>query len=694
MSDKLLDQIFVRVCDKLKNHDKQLKENFQRLPTNFDRFKFIWCLGVLHTEVNTLLDKDYYDTKDTQKSNDYRAIGNELYAKKRYSDAITKYNLSIKFAVNPKVKILNVPVIESAGELIQGLGTSYANRSAAFFQLNEFMLCLVDIDLALANGYASSSRQKLIERKLACLYRLGNYERVLEVIAEEHALELEVYKQYIKNIEDIKKKKEAETEKKVDDDVKNYLDAHIDITYAIPDEEKNSKLVCASKDIAIEYGVEKGFFIQATNEIEAGELIVDEPPYASVLLGSSFGEHCFECHEKLAPMKQNICYCRKCVNVAYCCSECEKKSWKSHKYECQYIKLLAFDSGLTHMEWLAMRIVLKATFDHLYSERNFFIGYEKQREIFIRDETSLKLHDEDSRKLYKSDFYFNIFHLITNSVLRTDTDLFRRAFIALFLTKLLLKTGFIKKRDDQNPNDLRDNACYIGGLILRHLQSISCNAHEISMLKLNEEDRKPMATSFANGIGAGIFALMSVFNHSCDPHVTRNFLGNRCQVRTVRKVKNGEQVFDNYGALYAVNDIEERHEKLIGQYFFECKCVACEKNWPLYDQIPKELGKAGILCDGCHKKKQPEKNCDKCSNELDHVRMYQYQSQDSLANFLMIKQALRLTHVDTMKRVDSMFENWYNYLALLEKHKVKRPFIDYNNYQEALKQLLNLIYMK
>lgn len=75
-----------------------------------------------------------------------------MYAKKRYVDAINKYNLSIKYAVNSKVKVLNVPVIESAGELIQGMGTSYANRSAAFFQMNEFILCLTDIDLALENG--------------------------------------------------------------------------------------------------------------------------------------------------------------------------------------------------------------------------------------------------------------------------------------------------------------------------------------------------------------------------------------------------------------------------------------------------------------------------------------------------------------------------------------------------------------
>lgn len=160
------------------------------------------------------------------------------------------------------------------------------------------------------------------------------------MIAEENALELEIFKKYIKSIEEIKKKQEAETDKTVDEDVKRFLDNHIDITYAIPDDEKNKNIQCASKSIAIEYGVEKGFYIQAENDIEAGELIVDEPPFVSVLLGSSFEEYCFECQEKLLPPKQNICYCRQCINVSYCSRDCEKKSWKIHKYECPYIKLL------------------------------------------------------------------------------------------------------------------------------------------------------------------------------------------------------------------------------------------------------------------------------------------------------------------------------------------------------------------
>ncbi len=126
----------------------------------------------------------------------------------------------------------------------------------------------------------------------------------------------------------------------MDDEVKKYLDSHIVISYAIPDDGHNTKIESASKDICIEYDVQKGFYIQAETDIEPGELIVDEPPYASVLLGSSLSEFCFECQEKLDHLKHNIEYCRQCVNVSYCSRECERKSWSGHKYECKYIKLL------------------------------------------------------------------------------------------------------------------------------------------------------------------------------------------------------------------------------------------------------------------------------------------------------------------------------------------------------------------
>lgn len=60
-------------------------------------------------------------------------------------------------------------------------------------------------------------------------------------------------------------------------------------------------------------------------------------------------------------------------------------------------------------------------------------------------------------------------------------------------------------------------------------------------------------------------------------------------VRTIRPIKNGEEILDNYGYHYAVMEKEDRQKTLSGQYFFVCQCSACLDNWPTYPSIPTSL---------------------------------------------------------------------------------------------------------
>ena len=310
----------------------------------------------------------------------------------------------------------------------------------------------------------------------------------------------------------------------------------------------------------------------------------------------------------------------------------------------------------------------------------------------MRDEASLTemLHTETE---YKSDSYLAIFNLITNSAVRKLNDLFRRSFVAFFLVKFLIRIDFFGK---ESVKKIVDEVCFIGGLLLRHLQSISCNAHEISLLRLGEETNKAMATSYANGIGAGIYAILSLFNHSCDPHVVRYFRGSKCQVRAIRSIKKDEEIFDNYGVVYAVNTVEERREKLIEQYFFHCICEPCIKDWPRYAKIPTDLSLANFKCVECLSNPNLLKvgECPKCEIELDNLKLEQLAAQQSIKIMLQFNGNTRLDDDVIKNKVQNTFEIFCKYLKKLESYKIKRPFQDYNSYEEALKQLLNFIHMK
>lgn len=668
---KTIDSLFVKICKHLKSHDKQLNENFIKLSTNFDRFKFIWHIGFIRKELDSLFKNTSFNLKDSAKASQFRLEGNEQFKIKRFYDALLKYNSSLQYS--------------SSDQNENNIALAYANRSAVFFHLNEFQLCLNDIESALSAGYPGKSIPKLLERKINCYLKLEQFDSGLKFIkSHKSQFNSDVYENFEKKF-----KSGTHDKKLVLINDQYYFENYGNINLTI--DSPNSKVPCASKSIDIDYSIDRGYFIKAAKDIKVGELIVNETPFATVLIGNRIGQNCFECMCKLNALKMNLTYCSQCSLVVYCSKECANTSWThSHRYECKYLNFLIDQSGLTHMEWLALRIVLKAGKNYLLSIKPMLEDYEKQFESGVRDDSCMAFAEGES-KVYHSDSYLPIFNLITNSRVRKLNDLFRRAFVSFFLVKLLEKNSFF---EGDSAEGFKENQWFIGGLILRHLQSISCNAHEISELQHSNAKKNAMAESSAQGIGAGIFAILSLFNHSCDPHVTRNFRASKCQVRALQTIKKGEEIFDNYGVLYAVNELKERQEKLREQYFFECKCVPCSKDWPLYDKIESKLETLSIFCSECKKINEDIDECTGCLYEYDNFMLHHHNAQTALRNFLNINSDFDLNEKVVVTTIENIMNFFCIYLDLLYSHDVQRPFQDYNNYEEAIKQLLNLINIK
>ena len=172
----LLDETFIKICKKLKNFDKELNDKFSMLSTNFDRFRFIWSLGFIHAELDSIFDRSKFEAsaKNTTKAFEHRKLGNEFYVAKKFDEALINYNESIRYA--PRVH-------DSEHE--NDLALSYGNRSAVFFHIDEYRLCVSDIDRALKFGYPKHLRHKLIERKLNCFLRLEWFNEALNLLKVE-----------------------------------------------------------------------------------------------------------------------------------------------------------------------------------------------------------------------------------------------------------------------------------------------------------------------------------------------------------------------------------------------------------------------------------------------------------------------------------------------------------------------------
>lgn len=183
----------------------------------------------------------------------------------------------------------------------------------------------------------------------------------------------------------------------------------------------------------------------------------------------------------------------------------------------------------------------------------------------------------------KQDDYRKIYKLVTHEETRSAEDFFQRTLMATLLNACLTLGGFYKTKEAES---------FIGGLLLHNLQLLQFNAHEISELQ-REDDRDVGKSVF---IGGGLYPTLALFNHSCEPGVTRYYKGNSVCVRSVRSIAAGSMIGENYGPMFTQTPREERRATLLNQYRFSCNCRACSKNWPLFSEMDDTVLR--FKCDG------------------------------------------------------------------------------------------------
>ena len=663
-------------------HLKDLSSLFGRLGTDEERVSFVLNLDCIH---DVMAVKPCFRPKSASESNRLRNEGNRFYQKKRYQEALKAYSRSI----------VNAPLKSEGKEL----SLAFANISAVLFHLKEYTPCLQCVQQALSHDYPKELRYKLFDRQGKCYLELGQNCKALECLEkakqalQESKLDQKKKETCAKDIEvGISKSQGTVTKRETTGGESSNNGHFLKSEIGLPKLTRgpNSKFVSASCIVDIAMSDDSGRYTVATQDINVGDILVIEKPFASVLLPKHLETHCYHCLRRVTiPFP-----CRQCSSVRYCSEACADLSWDlCHSVECQYLDLI-HRAGIGGNGHLALRIVAKAGYKFLKKfRREIQQGFcnSAGKEAGCRQDGT-----------YNSSDYLPIYCLVTHSKDRSLSDLFRRSLVAVFLLKTLQEGSFF----GQEPYTDKDLA-FIGGLILRHLQSNPCNAHEVSELQLKLNS---VATSETEEIASGIYATMSLFNHSCDPSVTRNFYGDICVVRAIKNVTKGEAISDNYGTLCALSLKPERHEKLRNQYYFTCLCNACEVEFPLYSEIPSDAF--------------PVFKCKDCRTPLHHVTghvsdhvpenlMGQMTNHigDRPAELAICAKCQHTYSLPEMKAELKASEELYEQamdtllydadvkgsLTLLESHLrllerlVCRPWKEFNNCQEAIKQCYSIM---
>lgn len=159
-------------------------------------------------------------------------------------------------------------------------------------------------------------------------------------------------------------------------------------------------------------------------------------------------------------------------------------------------------------------------------------------------------------------------------------------------------------------------------------------------------------------------------------------------VRTIRNVKPGEQLTENYGPLYSQNPKDERCSKLKKFYWFDCNCEACEQNWPVFgDMTNNEMrfkcngsescDNAIVVPENCSDFMIQCAMCGRYSNIMKNLKAVQDTE-------ILEKTAKRLA---AEGRTDDALKKYYEMMRIFDTEMVA-PFQDYCKCQQAIKECL------
>lgn len=568
----------LKVLESLKNTDL---EQLKSCSNDEQRFAFCHSLPYVHQHQPKVLRR-LFKPKSSIHAGQRRIEGNKAFLIKNYLQALQLYSSAI----------LKASLYEGVGE--PELAYAFANRSAVLLHLGKYEECLIDIKQALINGYPKESHYKLEERKAKCY--LGLEKASKAVAACQSAIQLvtqcqldpikesRINRDIQKLLDEANQKTLAETNELVHAEaiVHAAVSATSDKKYPEVVGGKHAELQAASNRVKIEKSNEYGRYAIAALPLSVGDVIVVEKPCASVMQPEKYSTHCHHCFKRMnIPMP-----CPTCSRIGFCSLACRSQALETyHAYECSIIDFL-FEAGISITCYLAFRMItLKKS------------GFFTRLRPFIEGGSVMKQEVEVDEEMKK---YIATYSLVNHAERRSVTGFFHITLMANFLFKCLKLVNYFGPNSSENidfSGDLSEQESWIGALLLKQLQLVQFNAHEVSDLHMERSDSIEDAKSVF--LGAAVYPTVALFNHSCEPGIVRYCIGDMLIVRAIKSIAKGEMIAENYGPIYSQKTREYRQRVLKERYWFDCNCKPCRENWPLFGDMNMDVFKFRCTTSSC-----------------------------------------------------------------------------------------------
>lgn len=525
-------------------------KNFCNINSDEERIRFIYNLDAVH---NMDLPETPFK-KNSENALNCKNQGNTSFGKQNFEQAAKLYSQAI----------LDCP---SSEDIL--LSTLYANRSAAYYFLNQYKNSLQDIELCLMLPYPEDLQYKVLERRARCHLALNNLKKAIDD-----------FKSTMPSL--LKSKLDSQNRQKKEYDIsimiallsktlsegapKKKPDAAKDVLPPVPKlaGKKNQNYPAASDLIRIERNPTEGRYGVANSEIKTGEVLMIENAQCFNLLSEYSKTHCQHCFIRVSYSIP----CSNCPSIIFCSTKCRQIAMNSyHKYECSFLGAL-WVSEISLICNLSVRLLTQKGLDY-----------------FIKIRTKLGKNLEEN-EIYDPADYKILYNMCRHENKRTHFDFFQRSVMAIILLKYLQRTKFFPTEPNRQ---LTDAELYVGQLLLHNLQVTQFNAHEIAELQFHADFPGDLERAKSAFIGGGVFPTLALLNHSCEPGIVRYFSGSQVIVKAVKPIAPGKPICENYGPIYTQVPRETRRSELKLRYWFDCNCTPCTEDWPVFNNMTTDV---------------------------------------------------------------------------------------------------------
>lgn len=244
-----------------------------------------------------------------------------------------------------------------------------------------------------------------------------------------------------------------------------------------------------------------GRHVVASRDIQIGEIICIENPFASVITGDTRYLYCHHCFE--------VCYnpipCTNCSQSVYCEVECRSNAQDYHKYECPILQSVEV-LGVNRLSLLALKMAILA-----------------KRE-----------YDQDDVKAYYTSRFREILKLKGGKL--SEEEEYGMAGDVVCLLDFMKKINFFNgSRSKDFFEDFKKTLVLLQRIV------------RLNVILICEDIYIKSKNPKFNVYGAAIYPFSSLFNHSCCNNVEFIHYGSTITCRAVNTIKKGQQCFISYG---------------------------------------------------------------------------------------------------------------------------------------------------